>query len=434
MALGGGTFSSQNKVLPGSYINFVNASRAATALSDRGIVAMPLLLDWGESGKVFKVNAEGFQKDCLKVFGYTYDSEEMCGLRDLFKNIRTGYFYRLNAGVKAACTYASAKYGGIRGNDIKIIVRTNVDNDTKFDVITMLDSTGVDIQTVGKADELKDNAYVDFKDAPLELTAGTALTGGTNGEAVSGTEYQAFLNAIESYSFNTLGCLSVSDEIKALFAAFTKRMRDEMGVKFQTVLYKYPADYEGVISVENSVSDEGADEANLVYWVTGAEAGCSVNKSNTNRIYDGEFTLNVDYTQTELEAALKAGKFIFHRVGNEVRVLEDINSFVTESAEKSSDFGSNQSIRVLDQIANDMAVIFNTKYLGIVPNDASGRVSLWNDIVKLHRELQNIRAIENFNADDVVVSAGDTKKAVTVSDVVTPINCMSQLYMTIVVQ
>ena len=47
MALGGGTFTVQNKQLPGAYINFVSASSANAALSERGIVTMPLKLDWG---------------------------------------------------------------------------------------------------------------------------------------------------------------------------------------------------------------------------------------------------------------------------------------------------------------------------------------------------------------------------------------------------
>jgi len=34
MALGGGNFLVQNKVLPGSYINFVAAAKASAALSD----------------------------------------------------------------------------------------------------------------------------------------------------------------------------------------------------------------------------------------------------------------------------------------------------------------------------------------------------------------------------------------------------------------
>lgn len=37
MALGGGNFISQNKVLPGTYINFVSAAHASAALSDRGV-------------------------------------------------------------------------------------------------------------------------------------------------------------------------------------------------------------------------------------------------------------------------------------------------------------------------------------------------------------------------------------------------------------
>ena len=89
---------------------------------------------------------------------------------------------------------------------------------------------------------------------------------------------------------------------------------------------------------------------------------------------------------------------------------------------------------MLDQIANDIAVLFGTKYIGKVPNDASGRISLWNDIVKHHQELQNIRAIENFNPDNVTVAQGDTKKSVVVTDYVTPVNAMEQLYMTVYVQ
>ncbi len=91
-------------------------------------------------------------------------------------------------------------------------------------------------------------------------------------------------------------------------------------------------------------------------------------------------------------------------------------------------------MRVLDQIANDIALLFAQKYLGKVPNDAAGRISLWNDIVKHHQELQTIRAIENFSPENVQVERGDTKKAVLVTDYVTPVNAMEQLYMTVYVE
>ncbi|MDB3058234.1 phage tail protein, partial [Clostridioides difficile] len=304
---------------------------------------------------------------------------------------------------------------------------------TKFDVVTLLDNKKVDTQIAKVITDLEDNDYITWrKDATLEASAGLVFTGGTNGEAVTGAEYQAFLDKIESYSFNALGCLATTTEIKSLFVEFTKRMRDRVGAKFQTVLYKKnDADYEGVVSVENKIKDTGLLESSLIYWTTGAIAGCDINKSNTNKRYDGEFDVDVNYTQIHLEEALKTGKFIFHKVGDEVHVLEDINTFVSFTDEKNDDFSSNQSVRVLDQIANDIATLFNTKYLGEVPNDKSGRISFWNDVVKHHEQLQNMRAIEDFKADDVSVEPGNDKKTVVVSDAVKVISAMSKLYMTV---
>ncbi|HFL3259965.1 TPA: phage tail sheath family protein [Clostridioides difficile] len=433
MALGGGTFVTQNKILPGSYINFISAKRATSSLSDRGIVAIPLELDWGIDEDVFQVTSDDFEKYSVKYFGYDYTHEKLKGLRDLFKNIRLGYFYKLNKGVKASCTIATAKYSGIRGNDLKVIVTTNIDDNTKFDVVTLLDNKKVDTQIAKVITDLQDNDYVIWKkDATLEATAGLTFTNGTNGEAVTGAEYQAFLDKIESYSFNALGCLATTTEIKSLFVEFTKRMRDKVGAKFQTVLYKKSdADYEGIVSVENKIKDKDLVESSLIYWVAGAIAGCDINKSNTNKRYDGEFDVDVNYTQIHLEEALKTGKFIFHKVGDEVHVLEDINTFVSFTDEKNDDFSSNQSVRVLDQIANDIATLFNDKYLGKVPNDKAGRISFWNDVVKHHKELENIRAIEDFKTDDVSVELGNDKKTVIVSDAVKVINAMSKLYMTV---
>lgn len=432
--LGGGTFLTQNKVLPGSYINFVSAAKASASLADRGIAALPLPLDWGVDGEVFTVTVEDFQKESLGIFGYPYTHEKLKGLRDLFKNIHTGHFYKLmNTGVAASNTFCTAKYKGIRGNDLKTVVAVNVDDETKMDVSTYLGTQLLDLQTVlPNTDNLQDNDWVVWKtNVVLTVTAagGLALTLGSNGDALTGTEYQAALDALEAYGFNTLGCLATDDQTKGLYAAYTARMRDQVGAKFQCVLHKYiTPDYEGIISVENN------SEPDLVYWVTGASAGCAVNKSNTNKKYDGEFVVDTKYKQSELEAALKAGKFIFHKVGTEVRVLDDINTFVSFTDEKNVDFSSNQTIRVLDQIANDIAVLFNTKYLGKIPNDAAGRISFWSDIVKHHKELEKIRAIENFVADDVVVVQGDTKKAVVVGDGVIVTNAMAKLYMTVTVQ
>lgn len=425
----------QNKELPGAYINFVSAASANAALSERGIATMPLELDWGVDGEVFEVTNGDFQKNSLKIFGYDYAHNKLKGLRDLFLNTQTLYAYKLTTGgTKASNDYAEALYCGVRGNDLKIAIQKNADDDTLFDVKTMLDAAVVDEQTVAAAADLAANDFVTFKtSATLAATAAAPLTGGTNG-TVNGAAYQAYLDKIESYTFNTMGAVVTDDTTKGLFNSFVKRLRDEMGIKFQLVLYNYKtADYYGTISVKNRVTDTGWSEASLVYWVTGVSAGCEVNKSNQNRIYNGEFTVGADYTQSQLKQAIRDGEFTLHKVGANIRVLEDVNTMVTTSDTQGDIFKDNQTVRVMDQIANDIAVLFNTKYLGVVPNDNAGRISLWSDIVAHHRQLEQIRAIEGFSDSDVTVTQGSSKKSVVVSDLITVVNAMGKLYMTVTV-
>lgn len=434
MALGGGTFTVQNKELPGAYMNFVSAASATPALSDRGVVTMPLELDWGAEGEVFEVTNENFQENSREIFGYDYSHDKLKGLRDLFLNAQTLYAYRLNSGGKKASNeFATARYPGVRGNALKIVVQANADDPAKYDVQTLLDTAVVDEQTVSAPKELTDNKYVTWNsEAELTATPGTPLSEGSNGE-VQGEAHQAYLDKIEAYTYNVMGVAVTDDVTKSLYVTFCKRLRDEMGIKFQLVLHNKDADYYGVVNVKNKTLDKGWSEASLVYWTAGKEANCAVNRSVQNAVYDGEFTVDVALTQTQLKQAIKDGEFTFHKVGSDIRVLEDINSMVTVSDTCGDIFKDNQTVRVIDQIGNDIAVLFNTKYLGVVPNDNAGRVSLWSDIVKHHEQLQEIRAIENFSDSDVVIGQGETKKSVVVSDAVTIVNAMGKLYMTVTV-
>lgn len=436
MALGGGTFLTQNKKLNGAYINFVSVARATANLSDRGYAALPLPLDWGVDNKVFTVTQADLQKKSRVIFGYDYTHEKLRGIRDLFKNIHTAFFYKLmKNGVAASNSLGTARYKGVRGNDLKTVVTLNVDEPTKMDVLTYLGTSLVDEQTVlPNTDNLVDTDYVIWKaNVDITASAGIPFTLGSDGDPIEGAEHQDALNALEPYSFNAIGCLSTVDTVKSLYAEFTKRMRDQVGVKFQCVLHqKKEVDHEGVISVKNDVTDDD-NIASAVYWATGATAGCAVNKSNDSKKYDGEFDIFVDYSQPELEDAVTHGEFVFHKDGDDVNVLHDINTFTSFTEEKNEDFSSNQTIRVLDQIGNDIAVMFAKKYIGDIQNDGAGRVSFWNDITKHHKELQRLRAIENFKAEDVTVEKGETKKSVVVTDYVTPTNAMGQLYMTVMV-
>lgn len=352
--LGGGVFVTQNKILPGSYINFVNASKATSTIGERGTVAIALPL--GQAvGTVIEITRPEFVKNCQLLTGKAYDSADVSPLREIFCHATKVYVYDLGSS-------SGAK--------------------TVSDVVA----------------------------------------------------------ALEPYDFNVLCAYTNSSSDISAYITQIKSWRDDMGKKCQLVVYNQNApDYEGIINVVSTVAEANAETkpANgyeLVAWVAGAEAGCAINESCTNMKYDGEFTVIANKTQSQLEACITSGQITFHNVYGEIRLLEDINSLTTTSVDKGEDFKSNQTIRVIDQIANDIAKLFNTKYLGKIPNNSSGRVSLWADIVSHHRQLEEIQAIENFDANLVTVEQGNTKKSVVVNDVITVVNAMAQLYMTVIVQ
>lgn len=425
--LGGGTFVNQNKVLPGSYINFVSAKNAAATMGERGYAALALPLSWGIDGAIFTVTSEDFRSYCKRLFGFAYDSDEAKGLRDLFRNIQTLYCYKLmKNGVQASNDIAKAKHKGAAGNTISTEILTGTMSGT-YDVNIYFGNDIVYSANVKTLADLQavDNGFVEWTMEALAAAEKSTMTGGSNGDTVTAAEHSAFLDAAESYSFNAMGCMSEDAAVQTLYVQEVKDMRNNKGLHYQVVLYGNAADHETVVNVKNC--------KDAVYWTLGVIAGCPVNQSNTNRVYDGEFDIPTNYTQAQLESAIKSGEFAFHRVGLEIRVLCDINSLVTTTPDKGEDFKANQTIRVIDQIAMDMAGIFNTKYIGKIPNNTSGRVSLWNDIVSHHQQLETIGAIENFDPAGVVVSAGETKRSVVVQDAVTIVNAMEKLYMTVIV-
>lgn len=341
--LGGGVFVTQNKILPGSYINLVNASRASSTVGERGAVAIALALNFAPN-TVIELTRSSFATNSKELLGKDYTDEALAPLREIFCNANKVYLYDL----------------------------------------------------------------------------------GESGEVAEA------LTALESYDFNVL-CAYTAEPTQ--YVTTVKAWRDDNGKKCQLVVYNQTKpDYEGIINVVSTVSDEGADAFALVAWVAGAEAGCALNASCTNMLYNGEYAVKCDKGQKDLEDCITAGQIAFHKVYGEVRLLEDVNSLTTTTAEKGEDFKYNQTIRVIDQIANDIAKLFNTKYLGKIANNASGRSSLWGEIVAHHRQLESLGAIENFDSSLLTVNQGNAKKSVVVNDVITVTNAISQMYMTIVVQ
>ena len=331
-------------------------------------------------------------------------------------------------GVKASNIYSKAKYSGAFGNDLTVIIAEDTNNAGKFTVKTSLNGTVVDTQNnIETISDLENNAYLEWEESEiaLSLNAGTPLTGGTNG-TVTGQSYQDLLDTAENYSFNILAYDGTDTTTKALFKAFTQRMREEIGANFQTVLYNYSADYEGIINVKNS--------SDLVPWVAGAEAGCAVNASIENMTYDGEKTVSANYTQTQLIMSMESGELVFHKVEDDYKVLKDINSLTTFTTLKGKKFGENTTIRVNDQIGNDVAVMFNNQIMGKVQNDSEGRLYVWDKINDIMQALATQRAISNYDSSDLRVFEIDGDSSAIGAEIkYTPLNILNKLYLTCIV-
>lgn len=438
--MAGGTFTSQNKVRPGAYINVRTDSLAASADGVAGVTTIPLALGFGPEKTVVEADA-GTNFD--RIFGYGLGSADLLLVREALKRAGTALIYRVNGGTKASAELAeevnaTAKYGGSRGNAIRITVQPNVDTPDSFDVLTYLGTTLVDTQqAVENAEGLIDNDLVTFSgEGNLSTSAGITLTGGATTEAVAG-DYADYFEDISVYDFNTMA-LPIEDEAtKVAGTNFIKRLRDEEGKKCQVVVSGHSANHEAVINVKNGIvltDGTAITPVQATAWVAGATAAAAVNESLTYAPYDGAMDVRPRYTNSEIITALNAGDFLFTEKRGTAVVEQDINSLTTYTIEKNQEFRKNRVLRVLDNIANNTKQVFEDNFIGRVNNNADGRGLFLANRIAYFTGLQDIGAIEEFAAEDISIEAGETKDSVVMNASVKPVDSMEKLYMTVIVQ
>ena len=480
MAYGGGIFSEQNKSLPGAYINFNTVASTTSIFGTRGTVALALPIATPE-GKVLEWTFEDFKKNCKDIFGIDWNATEgtdvkywcVQAIRELFCNSTKVVIGGLLSSITSTFSTATNDYvtatsrvGG-NFNDYIIYLQISVFDDGRFNIgLWLKRPDGTKVVGIGEDKDFTtalNEAIVDsnkkqnlFTFEPKETisapedsvrTEDVKTSGGTDVVLTTTnalTQHKDVIEQLSKKSFNILACVpfdsttteyETDNNIKKAYDEFTKDQRDNYGVKFQTVYFDYPeANHESAISLSKE------NNKDLIFWTAGALAGASFAESLCNKTYDGELelsTLGADQDPATLENAIATGSFIFHTVGDTVRVLDDINTYIDAGENKEKDpeiFNDNQSIRVIDQIGNDIATIFVNNYLGKIPSDDSGRSSFWNALVDYHNQMQDLGGIQNFTSSDISVTAGTQRNSVVVNEVITLGSTMKKLYMTVTVQ
>lgn len=444
--MAGGTWLSQNKVRPGAYINFKSVPRPTMTVGDRGIVAVPLTLHWGEEGALTEV----FSSDLLdgasrKAVGFTAFDEESKLLAAALSYAYKALVFRMNTGGERASAeignlVCTARHTGTFGNRLVVTVD---EEDGVYTVITYADGETMDTQKVTQISELEDNDYIIFskKDGEMDTpdftpteTAGTPLAGGTDGEADESRAFQKFLSALQSARYQTMCCFSSDTSVKKSVQSFIKGQRDDEGRYVQGVLADYDgADCEGIINVANGVVVDGVSfsKEDAVAIAAGMTAGANFNQSNTAREVSGATSVIGEIT--DISAALQKGKFLFSTsTSGKVKVEQDINSLHTFTKAKDYNFSKNRVLRTLDEIGTTTKQTWEDTYMGKVDNNDTGRGLFKADLVEYGKELQRLSGIQEFSgSDDIEIAQGNDLDAVLVTWAVKPVDSMEKLYMTV---
>ena len=116
-----------------------------------------------------------------------------------------------------------------------------------------------------------------------------------------------------------------------------------------------------------------------------------------------------------------------------VKICTDINTFTSITVDKQKYFSKNRVMRVLNQFCNDVYKQFSLYYIGKINNNEDGRNLLKGWIVGYLNEMQANGGIQNFEADDIQVSAGTDVDAVVVNAAIQPFDSVEKIYMTVTV-
>lgn len=317
--MAGGRFDKRTgKTRPGTYINFESSVTELIQSSDRGVVVLPLIgHDYGPEGEFINIDNGSPDEHYNKLDYSVYDAgnQFMLMIREALKLAKSVIVYMPKTGTKATGTggglTGTARYGGTRGNQFSFSVASNAASG--WDVNVYIAGTVVE-EFVGITNAAQlTSEYIDFvASSDIEAVAGVALEDATASEA-SNSDITAFLDKLESITFNTLAFPSTEQSLQTACKSKIVYMRENMGRCVNAVLPNFAGNYEGIINVTNSVilSDATLTVSQVTAWVAAAYASATETQSNTYLKYEGAVDVNGLKTHEESITAINSGEFFF---------------------------------------------------------------------------------------------------------------------------
>ena len=439
----GGTWMYQNKVIPGAYINIVSKASTVGTLGDRGTVAVAMPMSWG-TGAIKVTGEELLNGKSLEKIGVDLN-DDILKYRVALSGANACWFYRTNengtGSAKASVTVTDswsieAKYTGVAGNNIKVDISAG---STSWNVTVSMKDTVVEQLLNVTPVAGYETDFIKFVAVPTVITAYNAqLSGGADG---STQDLSGMYNALANKTWQCLavyGCKTNTAYNSTIITAI-ENYRDNNGKKVQGVVYQdvdtpNTTNNEGIIVVHQGfkTATETVDEDLFPIWVASATAGANVNESLTARVVENAIEIIGAVDSADYEDVINDGRFFLaYRADGAIKVMKDINSFNQFQTSKNYEFSKNRVMRTLDEIANDIDLIFERNYEGKQSNDKTGRLLFKNELHNVLTQLYEVGAVDEPSMDDITVEQGSAIDAVVVTLGVRPIDAMEILYLTV---
>lgn len=371
----------ESKVLSGVYSLILAISTSITS-GGRGIVAYPFTADWGpvnalvtgtlkeirdtynavssslSVGKVYEHAAKGEPK---KVLGFRMATAEA---KAATATVGTWTFETVYPTTRP---FVLVVKKGVEEGSVKISLVENAVELTSF-LVSSVDSLVTAVNS---------SEYIRVKtkgNALPEVSAGVEFKGGNNGDAVTVTNYTAFLDEIEADgTANAFSLDGISDEsIITTVIAWVREVRQEgFYVSFVT---GGPKEWDFAIDTANTKSKEinyrpvinvgngcdGYTAAEMAIFVAARVAAVALNSTLTDETVPYQ-AVNKRLKKSVRERARQSGTLIFVAKGDTVEIDEAVNTLTSPKAGEVKEMGSIRVSSTIDYVVHDLE-LFGEEY------------------------------------------------------------------------
>jgi hypothetical protein len=238
-------------------------------------------------------------------------------------------------------------------------------------------------------------ALIGYQTAPKKVVVYFVKDGET-------VDYTPALNALSGIAFQYLVIPTVETDGKTQdIVSWIKNERDNNKHKVKAVLPNTNADSEGVINfttaqvVEN---DTTYTTEKYCSRIAGILAGTPLTISSTYAPL-GELTGCSTLSKDEMDAAVDNGKFFVFWDGEKVKTSRAVNSLVTTTAEKNTQFQKIKIVEVMDSIYDDIRATIEDSYIGKYPNTYDNKCLLIAALNNYFDKLVASSILEGYSVD-----------------------------------